>query len=181
VKTFVVEHAYRLFDAVLAVGVLVAILNRGTRYWLAECVDDQQSNIYVAASAVSATLLGFMIAAVTILLMLNTGRITRVYKKSGLYAKTLLLFHESAVWLTALTIAALAGLFIDPVHGSEPVREWADAWIWLLCGLAAAALWRFLYCLEVLRQVMKFVAGPTDGRTASRDDIPPPDEQSAPL
>jgi cytochrome bd-type quinol oxidase subunit 2 len=139
-KSFVVDNAYRLFDALTLAGLGLAIGLPGTRYWMAERVDAQQSNIYVASSAVSATLLGFMVAALTILLMLNTNRLARAYKRSGLYAKTMMLFHECAVWLTAMVVASVAGLFVDPVHGQK--REWSfsDVWIWVVCALAAFLL-----------------------------------------
>lgn len=182
-KEFVRDHAYRIFDGLVFLATAGVIVNGGTRYWLGECADDQQSNIYVAVSAVSATLLGFMMAALTILLMLNTGRLTRSYQSSGLYAKTLMLFHESAVWFGAVTVATLAGLFIDPVHGTEPVRELEDSWIWLVCGIAVAAAWRFFYSLYVLRQVMRLISSQASKTqaTASCDQIPPEEERTAPL
>jgi hypothetical protein len=181
-RGWVRDHAYRLFDALIVVLLTAAVLAHPTRYWMSRVIDSEQSNIYVAVSAVSATLLGFMIAALTILLMLNTERVTRRYRESGLYAKTLLLFHECAVWLTGLTVAALAGLFVDPVHTQNHTMSLKDAWIWVVCALGSAALWRVFYSLWVLRQVMGVVGdagkAPT---TAAASEIPSPDERTAGL
>jgi hypothetical protein len=176
------DHAYRLYDAFTLAGALVLVVRSSTRYWLGEVVNAQQSNIYVAVSAVAATLLGFMIAALTILLMLNAERVTRRYRESGLYGKTLMLFHESAVWLTALTVSAIAGLFVDPVHDGGLANSWWDAWVYLVCALATAAAWRLFYSLWVLRQVMGIVgAAAKTPPVVTRDDIPPSDELTAGL
>jgi hypothetical protein len=176
------NHAYRLFDALILVGATVAVVHQPTRFWMGRVVDSEQSNIYVAVSAVGATLLGFMIAALTILLMLNAERVTRRYRESGLYAKTLMLFHECAVWLTALTVSSLAGLFVDPVHAGGRVASPGDAWIWLVCALAAAAAWRLFYSLWVLRKVMGVVGNAAKAApTAAANEIPSSHERTTGL
>jgi hypothetical protein len=181
-KAFFVDHAYRIWDVLLLGALVAAIVVPGTRYWMGEHVDAQQSNIYLASSAASAPLLGFMVAALTILLMLNTSPRTELYETSGLYRKTMMLFLECAVWLAALTVASIAGLFIDPVHNGEPARSLGDAWIWLVCGLGIGAAWRLFYSLYVLRAVMTLVAPrPAGTGKPRRSEIPTDEERTQPL
>jgi 3-methyladenine DNA glycosylase/8-oxoguanine DNA glycosylase len=61
--------------------------------------DSRFQDIYIALATISATLLGFMVAALTILLTVGGRRLMKVFVGSPLYGKTLGLFHVTAIWL----------------------------------------------------------------------------------
>jgi hypothetical protein len=156
-------------------GVGVAVAIPSSRYWLPREVSEQQSGIYIATSAVDATLLGFMLAALTILLTIGGRRLTRIYVASPLYGKTLALFHGAAVWFGLGTVVALAGLFID----REPTSKLAilpstSLWIWAVATIGVISVWRFFFSLSVLKDVTNLVVA--DQKQPTGPGTPPPNQ-----
>jgi hypothetical protein len=163
---------YTFVDVVVVAVFVAAVAVPRTRHSLPNSVHGQQESVYVALSAVAATLLGFMVAALTILLTLGGRRLTVKFMESKLYGKTLGVFHVTAVYLAATMIAALAGLFVDHAPDAGGPLERHNLWLWAVIGIAVVAAWRFVFSLSVLRDIAEVVV--TDHR---KTDPPAPSER----
>jgi len=157
------RNSYTIVDATIASVIVCLVLVQPTRHWLPHIVDAQASSIYIALSAVAATLLGFMIAALTILLTIGGQRITKIYISSDLYPETLNLFHVTAVYLALTTITAILGLFVDRAPDSGDPLSRRNPWIWFVVGSALIAGWRFLFSLSILKDVSDIVVKDRQG------------------
>jgi uncharacterized membrane protein len=171
---------YTLVDIAVAALFVVGVLVPRSRHWLPHSVHGQQESVYVAMSAVAATLLGFMVAALTILLTIGGRRLTVTFMQSTLYGKTLGLFHVTAIYLAATMLVAIAGFFVDRAPDeSDPRIQDHNLWLWTVTAFGVVAAWRFVFSLSVLRDVADLVVTehrPPPSEKPTIEDRPPDTE-----
>ncbi len=171
------NSGYTLVDVLIAAIFVAGVAVPQTRHWLPNSVHGQQESVYVALSAVAATLLGFMVAALTILLTLGGRRLTVKFMESKLYGKTLGVFHVTAVYLAATMITALAGLFVDHAPDAGKPLERHNLWLWAVIGLAVISAWRFIFSLSVLRDIAEVVVADHRKPVTPTPEERPPDAE----
>ncbi len=148
--------------AELTLGVVVTAAFIGWAEWfggLAELqvlLDGRRSVVYGAFAAIAGSLLGFVIATISIVLGLSSSPRLKRVRDSKHYGTLWVVFTTSIKWMGLATLALLAGLLFD--------REQSPKW-WLFyasAGSVLLALLRLWRCIWVLEQVIKVVS--TDGR-----------------
>ena len=112
---------------------------------LGEFVDKSRGGFYSSAASVAGSLLGFVISAVSIILVF--GQHLSFLKASGHYSTIFDVFYQAIIWLAAATVWAFVGLFVD---SGGNVQFWAlYGMIWLLI----LSCFRVGRCVWILRRV----------------------------
>lgn len=115
-------------------------------------LDSRRSVVYGAFAAIAGSLLGFVIATISIVLGLSSSPRLKRVRDSQHYGMLWVVFTTSIKWMGLATLALLAGLLFD--------REQAPKW-WLFyasTGSVLLALLRLWRCIWVLEQVIKVVS-----------------------
>jgi hypothetical protein len=105
-----------------------------------------QDTIYATSAQVGATLLGFLIAVVTLLAVLPDGPLVRRLREQRALERAVRRVGRACLAMAALTGAALAGLLIDrpPSAPATAASELGTGsyWVWVLvaCVVVAACL-----------------------------------------
>ena len=107
-------------------------------------VSGVQETLYATSAGVGATLLGFLMAVVTLLAVLPDGPLVRRLREQKLLERAVQRVGRASLAMALVTATALAGLIIDRQPGSpaDSASELATSsyWVWLLvaCLLIAA-------------------------------------------
>jgi hypothetical protein len=108
-------------------------------------VDENRPNLYAAVADITGSLLGFVISAVSVLLVF--GSQLRFLKDSGQLPVIFNVFFQSIIWLAIATAWAFVGLLADTTGTS---RIWIlYVMLWLM-GLAAMRVYR---CVWILKKI----------------------------
>lgn len=124
----------------------------GGKVGLATLLDGRRSTVYGAFAAIAGSLLGFVIATISIVLGLSSSPRLKRVRDSQHYGTLWIVFSTSIKWMGLATLALLAALLFD--------QEKAPQWRLLYAAassvlLALLRLWR---CIWVLEQVIKVVS-----------------------
>ena len=114
-----------------------------------------RSNIYRSIATISGTLLGFSIAAVSIVINFASSERLRLLRESGVYSKIWKAFFQATKILGSLTIVALVCLTWD--RDDAPL-SWLAIPISLLICLSIARVIRVIWMLE---QIVKILTKPS--------------------
>jgi hypothetical protein len=148
---------------------LAALAVPAVRDALPNAVDGNRAGLYETVTSVSAAMLGFVIAALAILLGLGGGTRVTALVSSRLYGAILRLFTRAARLLAATTVVALGGILLDRDYGGgDACSRLCDArrlWIWVVAVLVVVAAASLGYCLRVLRAIVRLVGEESDTTT----------------
>ncbi len=130
----------------------------GGRSTLEEWLRDSRGPLYSALSTIFASLLGFTIATVAIVLSFATSPRLEIVRTSRHYATLWRVFKSAIRWLAFATIFALVALAID----SGPIPS---LWVlYPLAGISLIVLSRIARCIWVLENVIDLVARPSSAK-----------------
>jgi hypothetical protein len=152
---------YGVMEFVYKEGPLLAIL------------DGNRQALYGALSAVTGSLLGFVLAAATIVLVYAQLPRFRVLRDTGTIRIAFRVYIQSSIWLGIATILEFVGLVADTEKAHSLVINYVLFGVLILCAV------RFGRCIwilgEMTRQAFMQVS---DGEEQSRMmGAPPPESQ----
>ncbi|MEO5327964.1 MAG: hypothetical protein H7829_06935 [Magnetococcus sp. THC-1_WYH] len=104
---------YRRYWMVAALGLVAGV---GSFLRVPYLNPDQYQMINSVVASVSATLLGFVMAAMAILFTIQRARFIQNLQKAGFFQKMIWEFKASAVSMMVALIGAFVGLFLDPMY-----------------------------------------------------------------
>lgn len=139
------ERLWTPWSAVVVVALVVALFGE-VRTTIPLQVSGIQDTLYATSAQVGATLLGFLIAVVTLLAVLPNSPIVQRLREQKTLERAVRLVGRACLAMAAVTGAGLAGLLIDrpPTTSAERASELGTGsyWVWILlaCVLVAATL-----------------------------------------
>jgi hypothetical protein len=142
---FVHERLWTPWSLLVVVALLVAVFEE-VRTTIPLQVSGVQDTLYATSAQVGATLLGFLIAVITLLAVLPNGPLVQRLREQKTLERAVRLVGRACLAMAALTGAGLAGLLIDrqPTSAAERASELGTGsyWVWVLvaCVLVAARL-----------------------------------------
>lgn len=143
-------------EVVVALAVTAAFVV-WAEYWgghatFRDLLQDRRATVYGTFAAIAGSLLGFVLATVSIVLgMVETRRMKRV-RESATYPTLWRVFTSSIKWLGFTTCALLVGLIFD--RDGAPV----PALLYLAAFSVILSLLRLWSCIWVLEQIIKTVS-----------------------
>ncbi len=153
--------AWWLGAAVLAAGATMSIwiLWLGGGAVANRILAGNRATVYSTVASISGSLLGFIIAAVSIVIAYSTSNRLSLVSSSGRYPELVRVFFGAIKAFGLATVAALVALIVDRDATPAPV-------ILCLCILAVAwAVSRFLRCISVFETVIRIVTAPSKERS----------------
>ena len=139
-RTLVIRDAIAVVIASLATRFLVA-------EWLLERLDEQ-SSFYPTIAQIAASLLGFIIAGLSIALFIAQDQKFRVFRESPHYPTLWAIFGSSTRALGALTLIAIAGIF-------TPQSLWLFS---IVVGTAALSAWATFQVVHTIMLMTKTIS-----------------------
>lgn len=136
----------------LAIILLVLVVGGPVRDYLPVLTDGMRSTLYGTLASISAGLLGFVIAGVTILLTMGETRRIKMMMEVGMYSKMVGVFNSTAKWLAAGVFVSLAGLALD-----RDDQTTFHLFSWVVIGISTVWVLRMARCIWVLEGVVNAV------------------------
>ena len=138
------------FAVAVVLGVLVLVSDR----WVSpggldSLLAGDRSVLWGTVASIAGALLGFVLAAASILVAIVERPPLRRLKVSSQYDTLWHTFVSATKWLGALTLLSLVQLTLDADHAA-PARPW----IYLLVGAAVLAVLRVARCVWILQNVL---------------------------
>ena len=120
-----------------------------------------RKDFYVLAASIGATMLGFALTAISVILVWLPGSRFRIIREGGHGLTIFQIFSSSIKWLGFLTIVAIAGIFWDkdpsPVTDSSPTMFITYLTIWL----AVIVIAKLCRCLWILKRMANIALQPS--------------------
>lgn len=137
-----------VLSIVLAVAFAAAFEFYFGRDVLFASVDKNRANVYGAVASVCGSLLGFVISAVSVILVF--GQHLQFLKDTGHYSTLFDVFFQAILWLAAATVWSFVGLGVDTAGSGRIWVLYAMAW---LCILVAFRVCRCVWLLKAITAV----------------------------
>lgn len=131
--------------------------------WIHNLLKDNRANIYGTLATIAGSLLGFSVAATSIVFGLLSSERLALLKKSKHYPKLWKTFFQAIQCLGILTIVVLVSLILD--KEDAPI-SWLVIPVVLFVGLSVVRLTRAIWILE---QIIQILAMPTSSSDSSDD------------
>lgn len=144
---------FLLLEWVLPVGftVLVLFFNEPLRLYFPALINGLRQTIYGTIATIFGSLLGFVIAGVTILISMGETPRLKLMFQYGLFVQVIAIFNSAAKWLAFGAFVSIAGLVLDRDVHVIWWYSWLDFCITIVCALR---IWR---CIWVLGSVLDLV------------------------
>lgn len=155
-----------LMDWVLPLGLVSLVLLFGgpLRYSLPTSLNGVRETVYATLATICGSLLGFIIAGVTILLTVTETERIKLMNESGMYSQVIRVFYSAAKWLACAMLINIIGLAVD--RNGDAVWWYS----WLSAAVTTGCLVRLWKCLWVLESVTDLVL--RDKREKQREALP---------
>ena len=131
--------------------------------WIHNILKDNRANIYGTLATIAGSLLGFSVAATSIVFGLLSSERLALLKKSKHYPKLWKTFFQAIQCLGILTIVVLVSLILD--KEDAPI-SWLVIPVVLFVGLSVVRLTRAIWILE---QIIQILSMPTSSSDSSDD------------
>lgn len=155
------SHCARYVAPILVVIVLpisVALARRFGLFPLASSIGHHFGSAYGVLAQIFASMLGFVIAAITIVLGYANDERMSFLKLSRHYGALWQSFMSAIRWLAVASAISLVGFLVQV--GDSPLM-----WIvYPVCGVSLMAVLRLTSCIKVLDGVVKLVTRPVEDR-----------------
>jgi hypothetical protein len=134
--------------AVLATALIVFLIEcKWGREDFRDALDQNRQALYSTSASLAGSLLGFAIAAVSIILAVGQMPRFRLLRESAQRDTVFRVYFQAILWLAVTTVWALAALVADTDATPRPVFAYG------LIGLALISALRLSRCVWVLRVV----------------------------
>jgi hypothetical protein len=142
-------------------GLLVYGERFGGRPCIHAILDGNRSAIYATVASLAGSLLGFVLAAASIILTFANSDRLALLRQSRHYPTIWKIFKAAMRALAFATVAAVVALLVD--------RDRSPAW-WLVYVNSFTALWaglRLWRCLWIFNKIVAILTGPNPARAGS--------------
>jgi hypothetical protein len=136
----------------MAATAVCAIELLGGRQPLMDTLRGVRASVYSTIASLAGSLLGFVLAAVSIIMIFGQMPRMKLVKDSGQYVTIFNVYFQSILWLAVATMWAVVGLLLDT--DAVPRRWITYAMLWLVI-LVIVRMYR---CVWVLQEVTKIGA-----------------------
>lgn len=141
---------YELAISVIGVAVLWFVVGRTVgQTSLQSFLGDNRQILYSSVAVIAGALLGFVIAGVTVLLVLPPNRLLSAIKETKAYDSVHPIFFSTLKMLAITTVVALLALFVDTKDHPNIVMFYITLW-----GLIISSL-RIGRCVWVLENIIE--------------------------
>jgi len=144
---------FLLIEWVLPIAIigLVVFFNEPLRQYFPNLINGLRQTIYGSLATIFGSLLGFVIAGVTILISMGETPRLKLMFQYGLFTQVIGIFNSTAKWLAFGTFASISGLVADRDGHVIWWYSWFAASITIVCALR---IWR---CIWVLGAILDLV------------------------
>lgn len=139
-----------ILSIVVAVAFAAAFELHFGRDGLFASIDKNRANVYGAVASVCGSLLGFVISAVSVILVF--GQHLQFLKATGHYPTVFEVFFQTILWLAAATMWSFVGMVVDTA-GSE--RIWVA---YVMLWLSILVVLRVYRCVWLLKKITAVAA-----------------------
>jgi|GEM_PF-865751 len=141
---------FLLIEWVLPIGFIAVVLffNETLRHYLPIQVNGLRQTIYGTLTTIFGSLLGFVIAGITILISMGETPRLKLMFQHGLFIQVIGIFNSTAKWLAFGTFTSIAGLVFD--RDGNPIW-WYSWFVFSIAIVCALRVWR---CIWVLGAVL---------------------------
>ena len=121
---------------------------------LINMLNSNYQDFYSAAASVCGTMLGFELAAVSVILVFGEMPRLRLIRESGQYKQVFEIYFTSIYISAAATLWALVGLMLDTNTSPKPWVTYVMFW------LLITMIFRIFRCVWILRQITDLALRP---------------------
>lgn len=155
-KRFYEKHMLliELMAAIALTAIVVAIIERVIgRQAMEEMLKSDRQALYTTTAQVSASLVGFILAAVTVVLGFSQLPRLRILRQSEQYSRIFDVFFGAIKWLAVTTVWAFVALVLDTDNSPK-------GWVtYGLLALAAISSIRVYRCVWIMKQLTAAATG----------------------
>jgi len=146
-------------DLLLAVVIGIAFFASAELFWgrdeMREFLKGSRQATYTAIASTGGSLLGFVLTAVSIVLIIGSSPALQVVKDAGHLPTIYRIFFQTILWLAVATIWAFVGLLADTDTSPRALITYFMVFFFCLVGF------RIYRCVWILREVTSLMCRPT--------------------
>lgn len=140
---------YELGVSIIGIAITYLVVGRVvSQNSLHEFLGSSRQILYSSIAVIAGALLGFVIAGVTVLLVLPENRLLNAIKKTTAYSQVHAIFFSTLKMLAITTVVSLAALFVDTMEHPHVIMFYVVLW-----GLVISTL-RIGRCVWVLENLI---------------------------
>src|SRR5438270_4470232 len=137
-KSFLEKHFLwtELIIGSLIVAALISIIERvAGDVWLTETLRGNRVTLYGVVTQVAASLLGFIVAAIAIIVSFSESSSVRIFRESGQYSALFRVCYSAVRWLGATTVVAFAAILIDSDAAPKKLMTYLTMWLVIISAV----------------------------------------------
>lgn len=150
IRAFYEKHflAIELVISIVLAGVIVITLEFTVgRQVFSDALKDSRQGVYTTAASVTSSLLGFALAAVSIILVFGQMPRLKLLRESGQYANVFSIYFNAILWLGIAMLWSFIALIADTDRSPKPSISYGM----LLFSIVAA--FRVYRCVWILKAI----------------------------